>query len=268
MGNHAMRRSRLIIITGPSCAGKTPLWKALKHRYPQIANRAETLVVYNDRTPRPGEKDGEDYHFRDRATIRGFQGEDRFVVTAVRKDLQAIDIRDVERLLASKDVVYEGNPRMADLLLDHPQLRDTPRLSIFISPLAADEVAEIAEGGTAKLREAVTTLMRRRLMRRASIKHDILTLPILEDIETRATHAYQELSMAHRFDHVVVNHDGEDSDHWNQLGVVLGSARRAVHHVASLLQGRPAQDTGIEAWTAATVPHEAPDKPDQTFRSS
>jgi guanylate kinase len=55
---------RLIILSGPSCVGKSPLTRALARFYPAIWDRLRKLVLFNSRSPRPGERDGEDYHFR------------------------------------------------------------------------------------------------------------------------------------------------------------------------------------------------------------
>ena len=54
---------RLIILSGPSCVGKSPLYAALKKFYPQLASRLTKLVLYDSRSARPGEVDGVDFHF-------------------------------------------------------------------------------------------------------------------------------------------------------------------------------------------------------------
>ena len=58
---------RLVILSGPSCAGKSPLDKALGRFYPELRAALQPVTLYNDRAPRPGEVDGVDYHFRRRA---------------------------------------------------------------------------------------------------------------------------------------------------------------------------------------------------------
>ena len=42
-----------------------------------------------------------------------------------------------------------------------------------------------------------------------------VTLRDLENIEKRASSAYRELHEAHYFQHVIPNHDGEDSENWD-----------------------------------------------------
>lgn len=52
-------KGRLFIISAPSGAGKTTLCRRLLAFYPDIVYS----ISYTTRRPRPGEKDGKDYHF-------------------------------------------------------------------------------------------------------------------------------------------------------------------------------------------------------------
>ena len=64
---------RLVILSGPSCVGKGPLYAALRRFYPTWADRLDRLVLYDSRAPRPGETDGVDYHFRSRSFIEALR---------------------------------------------------------------------------------------------------------------------------------------------------------------------------------------------------
>jgi guanylate kinase len=55
----AKAKGRLFIISAPSGAGKTTLCKRLRERYADMMYS----ISYTTRPPRPGETDGEDYHF-------------------------------------------------------------------------------------------------------------------------------------------------------------------------------------------------------------
>lgn len=248
-----MSRGRLIVISGPSCAGKTPLWKTLGQRHPSLAKTLKPAMVYTARPPRPGEKDGEDYYFRDHSTLASFRDQEHMIVCKVRRTLQAIDLHELQDELEESDLVYEGNPVLGRSLLQDERLQKVDRLGIFVSPLGLTELLELAQRGGDEPRASVTRLMRRRLMRRAMRKYDMLELPNLQDIEQRASTAYDELLMAPSFDHVIVNYDGEDSDHWDLTGIVLGSARRAVDDFASLVRGE-APSAGVEAWPEGALP--------------
>ena len=86
---------RLVILSGPSCVGKTPVTKALKRLYPDLAAKLTPLVLYNSRAPRPGEQSDVDYHFRTREQVDMLRAEARYVVLDVRGDLQALDLDDL-----------------------------------------------------------------------------------------------------------------------------------------------------------------------------
>lgn len=244
---------RLVILAGPSCVGKSPLAKALERFYPELWRRLQPVVLYNSRTPRPGEADGVDYHFRARPDIEALRREsDRYVVLDVRGDLQALDLRELEALLAQGDAFFEGNPFVGRTLLTHEGLGGVPRLSMFVAPLTKAEIAYLASQPAVSLPDLVADIMRRKLLRRTARQKGSLSLPDLENIERRCGSAHDELRLAHLFAHVIPNHDGEDSEHWDAFHFPVGDARRALLAVAALLEGRTPE--GTERWEPELVP--------------
>src|SRR5271167_2278495 len=158
---------RLVILSGPSCVGKTPLKKALARLHPPVWNRLKKLVLANSRAPRPGEVDGEDYHFRTRNQIEALKLNHRYAVLDVRGDLQALDVEELKALLERSDAFFEGNPFVGRLLQTHPLLADVRRLSMFLSPLSKDEIVYLnAPERNISLEHFLTDLMRRKLLRR------------------------------------------------------------------------------------------------------
>ncbi len=131
---------RLVILSGPSCVGKSPLAKALSRCYPDLSDRLQPIVLHNSRAPRPGERDGKDYHFRTRQQIEELRDQDRYVVMDVRGDLQALDLEDLLALLAQGDAFFEGNPFVARTLQTHSRLGEVPRLGMFMAPLSQAEL--------------------------------------------------------------------------------------------------------------------------------
>jgi len=236
------RQYRLIILSGPSCVGKSPLKHALARMFPELCKRLKPLVLYDDRLPRPGEKDGVDYHFRAREFIQGLKRKKDFIVMEVRGDLMAVDIAGLKQDLAQTDVFYEGNPLVGTKLLLNSALKHIPKLSVFLSPLSAEEITFFQSlGDQVKLKSLVTEMMRRKLLRRTRHQRGEISSADLDNIETRAHSAYQELCLAWRFEHILVNHDGEDSDHWQAFYYPVGEARRAVTGFADILQGKSPQ---------------------------
>jgi guanylate kinase len=230
---------RLVILSGPSCVGKSPLDRALARLYPELHQRLQKLVLYNCRAPRPGERDGVDYHFRPRAQIEAMRPEKRFAVLDVRGDLQALDLPELAALLERGDTFFEGTPFVGRLLQTHPLLARLRRLSVFLAPLSKDEIMFLKDSARSlSLPDLVTDLMRRKLLRRTRRQKGELSLRDLENIERRAGSAYRELQEAVHFEWVIPNHDGEDSDNWDAFYYPLGDARRALLAFVDLVEGR------------------------------
>jgi len=244
---------RLVILSGPSCVGKGPLHAALKKLYPEIARQCPKFVLYDSRAPRPGEVDGVDYHFRSRGHIDTLRGQEGYSVFEVRSDLQAMDVRELEQRLSASDVFFEGNPYIGSRLMELVSAREIECLSIFLSPLARDEILELKsrQPGVC-LPDFVAEVMRRKLLRRTTRQKGILSLTDLENIETRARSAYEELKQAWRFDQVIANHDGEDSEHWDAFYYPIGDARTTLLAFAALLEGRASSHA--EQWEQELVP--------------
>ncbi len=245
---NANAKGRLVIISGPSCVGKSPLKKALSLFYPELSGKWRQICFWNSRETRPGERDGVDYIFRSRAQIEALREKKDFIVLDVRGDLQALNVKELAATLDSgRDAFFEGNPLVSRTLLTEPRLAEVPRLSVFISPLSKEEILYLKKPeSVASLPDIVAELMRRKLLRRAIRMKGELSLKDLQTVERRATSAYGELCEAWRFDQVVPNHDGEDSDHWQAFYYPLGDARKTLLAVADLLLG--VENAMAEKW--------------------
>jgi guanylate kinase len=242
---------RLVILSGPSCVGKSPLVNAVSRLHPDLSANLQPIVLFNSRSPRPGERDGEDYHFRARDQIERLRDRDRYVVMDVRGDLQALDLEALAALLQEGDAFFEGNPFIGRTLQMHPKLH-VNRLSIFLSPLSREELLFLREQAQVSLPDLVGNVMRRKLLRRAERQKTHLSLKDLEEVERRAGSAYRELQEAHHFEYVIPNHDGEDSDNWEAFYYPLGEARRAFLAVVALLRGQ--EPKGVERWEEDLLP--------------
>jgi guanylate kinase len=240
------RNGRLIILSGPSCVGKSPLAKALARFYPELQKTLQPLVLYNSREPRPGEADGVDYHFRSREEIENLKEKNHFMVMDVRGDLQALDLKELSASLAKGDVFFEGNPFIGRALQTSPELAEENRLSVFMSPLSRDEILFLKSKPNASLSEIIADVMRRKLLRRTRRQKGELSLGDLQNIDKRASSAYGELQEARYFQFVIANHDGEDSENWDAFYYPLGDARRALLAFVSLLEGK--DSSVLEHW--------------------
>lgn len=169
------RRGLLFVISSPSGAGKTSLSRRLVADHPDL----NLSISATTRTPRPGEKDGREYRFVDRARFDGMVADDQFLEWAE---------------------VHEhryGSPRepiMAALAEGHDVLFD-------IDWQGALNIAAGAPGDTVKVFILPPSMadLRRRLYARAQDEADV--------IERRLGRAQDEIRMWGEYDYVIVNDD-------------------------------------------------------------
>ena len=77
-GRRGKRKGRLFVVTAPSGAGKTSLIDAVMREDASL----KISVSYTTRAPRPGEKEGVDYHFVDEPTFRAMRERGEFLESA------------------------------------------------------------------------------------------------------------------------------------------------------------------------------------------
>jgi guanylate kinase len=246
--------SRFIVLSGPSCIGKGPLYKALKKFYPDLGNRLKQLVLYNDRAARPGEEEGVDYFFRPRAEVEAVGKSAGHVLAEVRGDLQALEKAQIERIMdEGLDPFFEGNPFVPAKLREAGIFDQYPTLSVFLSPLSKEEILYLkAPARRVDLANFVTDVQRRKLLHRTKRQKVNLSLKDLENIEKRAGKAIVEMREAWKFDHVIPLHDAEGNDNWDAFYFPIGDARKAMETFAALLSGQT--PPGLEKWDADLIP--------------
>jgi guanylate kinase len=234
--------------------GKGPLYNALRKFYPHLAARLKQVVLYNSRDPRPGELEGVDYFFRPQAEIEELARKPGFTSAIVRGDLQAIEIASIQKILdQDKDAFFEGNPFIPAKLSESKELQGIPTLKVFLSPLSQEEILFLTDPSQrTNLGNLLSDIMRRKLLRRTQRQKINLSMKDLENIEKRVASAIVELREAWKFDYVIPNHDGEDSEHWDAFYYPIGDARKTLLAFAALLQGET--PSGVERWEKDLVP--------------
>jgi guanylate kinase len=231
--------SKFIILSGPSCVGKGPLYKALQKFYPDLVSRFNYLVCYHSRAPRPGEREGIDFYFRTREFIENLHSRKDYLVIEYRGDMLAINLSEIKKLLKKGDVFFEGNSITGNALSEFCKKEDIEHLSIFLSPLSMDEIEYLkSPERNINLEDFVTDVMRRKLLRRTQKQKTILAVKDLENIEVRASCAFSEMKLAHNFDYVIPNHNGEDSDNWEAFYYPIADARKTLFCLTSILSGK------------------------------
>ncbi len=245
---------RFVMLAGPSCVGKGPLYSALKTFYPELAGRLQQIVLYNTRDPRPGEEEGVDYYFRAQAELEELAKQPGYVAADVRGDYQVLEVAQIERILADgRDPFFEGNPFIPAALRESNALESIPTVTAFLSPLSGEEIRYLtAPEQRVDLGTFLTDVQRRKLLRRTTRQKGLLSLKDLQNIEKRAASAIVELRHGWKFDHVIPTHDGEDSENWNAFYYPISDARKALLMFAAILRGETPPET--EHWEEDLVP--------------
>lgn len=168
------RKGRLFVITAPSGAGKTSLIDALTRADPTL----KLSISYTTRAPRPGEKDGVEYHFVDDATFLAMRSRGDF--------LESAEVHGY-RYGTSKRIITEALARGEDMLLeiDWQGARQVRRIypdsiGIFILPPSVEE-------------------LEKRMRSRAQDSEEV--------IRRRVANARDELAHAGEFEYRIINKD-------------------------------------------------------------
>ncbi|WP_096358899.1 guanylate kinase [Variibacter gotjawalensis] len=181
----------MLVLSSPSGAGKT----TLSRRLLADDTGVELSVSVTTRKPRPGEIDGKDYHFIDRATFD--------VMVERRELLEWAEVfgncygtprSAVEKTLAGgRDVLFDVDWQGTQ------QLREAARVdlvSVFILPPSVEE-------------------LERRLRSRAQDSDDV--------IHGRMSKAADEMSHYVEYDYVIINHEIDRA--FGELRAILGAER-------------------------------------------
>ncbi|ROU03966.1 guanylate kinase [Histidinibacterium lentulum] len=170
------RRGLLIILSSPSGAGKSTLSLRLRAWDPTI----RFSVSATTRPPRPGEVDGQDYHFRSEAEFKQMVREGRMLEHAhVFGNFYGSPRGPVEEAIGQGcDVLFDVDWQGAQQVRNSP-LKDSV-LSIFLLPPSITE-------------------LRRRLEERGKDTTEV--------IEKRMEKSWDEISHWDAYDYVLVNDD-------------------------------------------------------------
>lgn len=240
--------SGLIILTGPSGIGKTPLLKASQRFYPKIFEKTQRIILYNDRQPRPNEQNGVDYWFLSRNELENMALQPGFIRIPSRADFQIIDTRQIVDILNNKkSPLFEGNPYVAFALKRVAAIMKIPVLSVFISPLGSVEVRNLQNTmDSSGIKSFIEMLMVEKLTRRTLQQYGYVDESHNLDNHLRASKAYYEISHAWKFGKVIPNQDGEDSNNWFSERHPDGPAGVTLKAWIDLLSG--VHNVIIETW--------------------
>lgn len=204
------RRGLLIILSSPSGAGKSTLSKRLRNWDPSI----EFSVSATTRNPRPGEVDGEDYHFMTQEDFRRDVASEGMLEHAhVFGNFYGSPRDPVQKAIdGGRDVLFDIDWQGAQQIRNSALGQHT--LSIFILPPSIKE-------------------LRRRLETRNQDSADT--------IGKRMQKSWDEISHWGSYDHVLINDDLDQTEQDLKDIVTATRLRRIqqphlVDHVRSLQQ--------------------------------
>jgi len=192
----------LFVVSAPSGAGKSSLLRALLEREPAL----QVAVSHTTRPPRPGERDGQHYHFVDPEAFEQIVEEGGFLEHA----------RVFDRLYGTSEAALRG-PLQAgeDLVLEidwqgaqQVRHRFPGACSIFILPPSVEALRE-------------------RLTGRGQDSSEV--------IERRMRDAVNEMSHYGEYDYLVVNDDFEQA--LEQLRCIVTSRRLRLESQSARLEG-------------------------------
>jgi len=178
-------RPRLFVLSGPSGVGKTTIVRALLRRVAGL----EFSVSCTTRPPRPGERDGRDYHFISQEEFAELVEAGEFLEWAEVYGHRYGTLRaEVERRLSQgKSVLLDIDTRGARLIRRRGRRLGLPLRFIFILPPSKGE-------------------LERRIERRRSESG--------RELERRLRAAWREVEAGGWFDYLVVNRDLQLSTLW------------------------------------------------------
>jgi guanylate kinase len=170
-----VRRGLMLVVSSPSGAGKTSLSRRLVSDHADLA----LSISATTRSPRPGELDGREYHFVDRAGFDAMVEDDAFLEWAEVHEHRYGTPRAqvVEALAAGRDVLFDIDWQgAASIAAAAPE----EVVRVFVLPPSMRDLS-------------------RRLHARAQDAEDV--------IQRRLRRAYGEIGHWSEYDYVIVNED-------------------------------------------------------------
>ena len=176
--------SIILVISGPAGVGKTTICDRLLEEF---GSKISRVITTTTRKPRAGEKDGEDYFFTSVQEFHELLEKEAFLENEMihgnyygtRKKTVFEKIEDKQDILINIDVKGAGSLRK-EIYKD--KNFEVKMITIFLKPKSLE-------------------VLKKRLSMRAS--------DTKSDIEIRIETAKQELTLADRFDYIIVSKDKE-----------------------------------------------------------
>lgn len=208
--------AKIVLLSGTSGVGKTPLIKSFVAQNPYT--KIGIPILYTSREARPVEIEDVDYFFRSEDYVKNLNP-DWFIIAQTRHIWQALDIKALMQLADENDIVVcDIYYTLVRGLLAHKNIPHDIKenvIRIFVQPVSINEIRDMKSTmGDVSLQEAAAAISAPKLIERAQLQGKMLTPDVLQDIHIRAGRAWEEILIGQDYDHIITNHDGENSPHW------------------------------------------------------
>ena len=240
---------KLILISGPSCVGKGPLLKALKHFYPETPiGEISVIKSHESRNgiPRADETKiwNNPEYFMAADEMKGLD-KTRYFVGDCRGFPQAIDVKKVADSTAGI-IILEVYHSIGAAFQEWAKYLFTDKgievRTVFISPLSESEMSDLNAIGINVSDYLENIMIHKQLVRSRFMDRPIESEKEKQDICKRAKDAWNEIQSAKSFTDVIINHDGEGHPNWNMDGNKFllrpeGDAGRALEKLNEIIMG-------------------------------
>jgi guanylate kinase len=203
MRDEMIRRGLLLVVSGPSGAGKGTICKALLEKHPEI----NISVSATTREPRKGEVDGVNYHFLTKDDFVEKLSEDGFFEHAKVYDNYYGTPKKfvIDKLAAGKDVLLEIDIQGAMQVREkYPE-----GIYLFVLPPSMSE-------------------LKNRIIKRGSETQ--------ESLEKRFSSAFKEIDFIKKYDYYIINDDLERAV-CTLENIIHAEKHRVVEDMANIIAG-------------------------------
>lgn len=210
--------SHIIFISGPSGMGKTKIKDKLENLEKVLNINFERVIITTSRSMRPGESQGNPWYFKSADDIEKLYKSDpqNYLKVEIRRgEPQGLDTdTEIVKKLSKSNVLWcELHITWLDIIenwinINIPKVKIT---KVFFAPLSKKELIERSKKENLSWDKIIEAEMTKRLIARRDAGLDNISD---DKLKKRAFNAIEEYSSLDKYDCIIINHQGEESQEW------------------------------------------------------